>query len=233
MSSWLYDEFRQVGTDFSDPAVVATYDRNQRSSTADKEQALVQQLGIAAGHQVIDLGCGTGTFAIQAALAGATVHAVDVSVPMLAYARQKAEMAGVIEQIQFHHQGFLTYEHSEPLADCVVTQAALHHLPDFWKMIAFLRMANMLKPKGILYLWDTIYAFPPVEYQKQINAWIDRASGVSEGWTSADFATHVRDEYTTFNWVIESMLAQAGFVIEAIDRPTLTVSAYTCRKTVC
>lgn len=229
--AWFYNEFQQIGTDFEDPSVVAAYDRNQRSSTVEAEQALVEQLGITAGDTVIDLGCGTGTFAIQAALTGATVHAVDVSQTMLAYAKQKATAAGMTDRIQFHHQGFLTYEHTAAPADFVVTQAALHHLPDFWKMIALLKIAAMLREDGVFYLWDTVFSFPAAQFPTHIDAWIERAAKpVGEGWTSADFETHIRDEYTTFAWIMQRMLEDAGLRIETVEQSTDVTIGYTCRK---
>lgn len=78
-STWYFDEFKMAGVDFKDVAQVEAYDRNQTSSTPEKEQALVTRLGILPGQTVIDLGAGTGTFAIQAAMAGASVHAIDIS----------------------------------------------------------------------------------------------------------------------------------------------------------
>lgn len=36
---------------------------------------------------------------------------------------------------------------------------ALHHLPDFWKALALLRMARMLRVGGILRLSDVVYRF--------------------------------------------------------------------------
>lgn len=191
LTAWFYNELQQVGVDFEDKAQVEAYDRNQRSS-AEAEQALIDRLGISQGHIVIDLGTGTGTFAIQAALSGAHVQAVDVSSVMLAYAQQKARSAGA-KNIQFHHSGFLTYEHTNP-ADFIVTKAALHHLPDFWKMVAFLRMATMLKDGGILYLQDAVFSFAPSEYRSRINTWIERvAQPTGEGFTASDFEMHVRE----------------------------------------
>lgn len=116
LPNWYFDEFNMAGVDFEDTAQVEAYDRNQTISTPDKEQALVEQLGIVPGQTVIDLGGGTGTFAIQAALAGAQVHAVDVSQAMLTYVQNKSRKAGV-STLQFHRAGFLTYEHQNNLAD--------------------------------------------------------------------------------------------------------------------
>lgn len=49
---------------------------------------------------------------------------------------------------EFLPGGFLTYQHQGPPLDAVVTQIALHHLPDFWKQIALLRIFDMLKEGG-------------------------------------------------------------------------------------
>ena len=55
--------------------------------------------------------------------------------PPVVFKHQKAKQQG-LTNIQFHHAGFLTYEHlGEPL-HAVVSQYTLHHLPDFWKLIA-------------------------------------------------------------------------------------------------
>lgn len=47
--------------------------------------------------------------------------------------------------IEFIQSGFLTYEHQSEPVDLIFTKAALHHLPDFWKQIALLRLNQMLK----------------------------------------------------------------------------------------
>ena len=230
LPKWFYDEFQQSGVDFEDTAQVEAFDRNQRSSSEQAEQALIEWLGISAGHTVIDLGAGTGTFAIQAGKAGARVHAVDVSPTMLAYAQKKACAANA-ENVEFHHAGFLTYEHQGNPVDFIVTKAALHHLPDFWKMVGLLRMASMLKAGGVLYLRDAVFSFNPSEYPSCIDAWIDRvAKPVGEGFTVSDFETHVREEYTTFGWIIEGMLTRAGFEIEQADYPAPEYAQYVCRK---
>ena len=230
LPKWFYDEFRQSGIDFEDTTQVEAYDRNQRSSTEEAERELVEQLRISTGHTVIDLGAGTGTFAIQACKAGARVHAVDVSPTMLAYAQKKAH-AVKAESIEFHQAGFLTYQHRGESADFIVTKAAFHHLPDFWKMVGLLRMASMLKTGGVLYLRDAVFSFDPNEYRSRIDAWIERvAKPAGEGFTISDFETHVREEFSTFGWILEGLLTRAGFAIERADYPTPEYAAYVCRK---
>ena len=101
---WYYDEFRQIGVDFGNAAEVAEYERKQGASP-DAERALIARLGITAGAVVVDLGCGTGSFAREAARHGAEVHAVDVADAMLSFAEDKARAQG-IGGIQFHRAGF-------------------------------------------------------------------------------------------------------------------------------
>ncbi|PSB08959.1 SAM-dependent methyltransferase [filamentous cyanobacterium CCP2] len=221
-----------AGVDFEDVSRVTAYDRNQTASTPEKEQALVSRLGIAAGHTVIDLGAGTGTFAIQAALAGASVHAVDISRAMLNYAQSKAQKAGVAT-VNFHLAGFLTYEHQGEFADVVITKNALHILPDFWKMIALLKIAAFLKPKGVFYLRDVVFSFPPADYETAIEQWIAQvAKPEGQGWTVKDFQMHVREEHSTFAWAVEAMLKRAGFDIVETNYPSPTYAEYLCRKAV-
>jgi superfamily I DNA/RNA helicase len=110
-------------------------------------------------------------------------------------------------------------------------ETALHHLPNFWKMIALLRMAAMLREDGVFYLGDTVFSFPPCEFQTQIDAWIKwSAKPGGEGWTVADFTTHVRDEYTTFAWILERMIEDGGFRIDTIKHLTNVTAEYICKK---
>lgn len=228
--AWYFDESNMAGIDFENAAQVEVYDRNQTSSTPEKEQALVTRLGIAAEHTVIDLGAGTGNFAIQAALTGASVYAVDISQAMLTFAQNKAQQAG-ISTIKFHQAGFLSYKHPDQLADFVVTKNALHILPDFWKMTAFLRIATMLKLNGKFYLRDVIFSFAPADYEASIDNWIKQvAKSDGEGWTAQDFEMHVREEHSTYGWIIEGMLTRAGFEIVEVNYNTPTYAEYLCIK---
>jgi ubiquinone/menaquinone biosynthesis C-methylase UbiE len=58
-------------------------------------EALVAQLGISRGMQVLDLGCGDGTTAMPAAKAGATVLGVDIASNLVAAGNARAQKAGL------------------------------------------------------------------------------------------------------------------------------------------
>lgn len=228
--NWYFNESEMAGVNFDNLAQVEDYDQNQTASTPEKELALIARLGIAAGHTVVDLGSGTGTFAIQASLVGASVHAVDISKAMLSYARTKAQKAGATS-IQFHHAGFLTYQYKQDFADFVITKNALHILPDFWKMTAFLRIAALLKSNGVFYLRDVIFSFPSTDYETSIDNWIEQvAQPKGEGWTKEDFEMHVREEHSTYGWIIEGMLMRAGLKILEANYSTPTYAEYLCIK---
>ena len=225
-AAWRYDELRQVGTDFEDGSQVAAYDAKQGSDPA-AEQALIERLGIPPGAVVVDLGCGTASFARAAARHGATVHAVDVSQAMLDHAQARARAEGL--SLSWHRAGFLGFDPGEAAVDFVVSRFALHHLPDFWKQVALLRLARMLRSTGHLYLRDVTFSFPAAEYERGIGAWLERMPRVS-GYSREEFETHVREEHSTFAWVLDGMLDRAGFEILEARRPQPEYAEWICRR---
>lgn len=86
----------------------------------------------------------------------------------------------------------------------------------------------MLRPGGIFYLWDVIFTFPAADAQLQ--QWIDTAARPGgAGFTRANFEAHVRDEFSTYAWVLEGTLQRAGFEVVAIDFPRPTHGEFVCR----
>lgn len=227
--NWQYDEMRQVGVDFDQPEMVAIYERKQ-GTNSDANRALLRRLGVSEGMVIVDIGAGTGALAFEASRLGAEVHFVDVSSTMLDYARQKAQESQ-LNNVHFHHAGFLTYDYSPEVADIVISKFALHHLPDFWKQVALTRIAKMLKPGGLLYLHDIVFSFDPKDYDNQIESWIKRvARSHDEGFTKEEFEMHVREEYSTYGWILEGMLQRAGFEIIEANYPFHEYANYICRK---
>lgn len=128
---------------------------------AAEEIRLLQDAGaLRPGCSVVDIGAGSGQFALAAARVCERVVAVDVSPVMLARLGEKLGRDGA-SNVEAVAAGFLTYRHSGEPADVVYGRFALHHLPDFWKAIALSRIAGVLRPGGVLRLWDVVYGFEP------------------------------------------------------------------------
>lgn len=227
---WYYNELAQVGVDFENQAEVEAYNRNQPSNSAQASLELLQELGVEKNHIVIEFGTATGTLALEAARLCQHVHAVDVSKAMLEYAQKKAVNQN-ISNISFHHGGFLSYIHEAEKVDFIITKYAFHHLPDFWKQQALQRMAEMLKPGGKLYLEDVVFSFAPEDYEASINAWIDKvAKPEDEGFTRKQFEMHVREEYSTYAWILKGMFEKARFKILEKSYFSPTYADYLCIK---
>lgn len=229
---WQYDEMKHCGVDYSDLAQVEVYDkRHQRFRDYEQEsQTMIDRLGLGANDTVIDLGCGTGAFTLCAAKHVKKIYAVDISQAMLGYCEQKAQKAG-LDNIEFCQGGFLTYEHSGEPVEAIISVAALHHLPDFWKMIALRRLAAMLKDNGKLYLFDVVFSFDIANYKACLDEWVKSTADKVGSEFAAEAQTHVREEYSTFGWIMEGLLEKAGFKIEKNDYTHDLLTTYLCTKT--
>lgn len=228
---WMLDELAHAGPEHLDPSFVAGFDRKQGYPDFADDLAVLADHGIGSASTLVDLGAGTGRFALAAAPHVGRVVAVDVSPAMHAALRDRATRAGLanIESVQ---AGFLSYQHTGSPADAVFTRNALHQVPDFWKALALDRIAQLLRPGGILRLHDLIFDFRPAEAEAVLGAWLDDASDdPARGYTRDDFAEHLRTEFSTFRWLLEPMLAAAGFHIVTAEFDGRIYGAYTCIRT--
>ncbi len=184
------------------------------------------------GCSVVDMGAGSGQFSLAAAHICERVVAVDVSPVMLARLREKLDLCGT-GNVEVIGAGFLSYRHSGEPPDLVYSRFALHHLPDFWKVMALCRIADMLRPGGALRLSDVVYSFEPTDAEPRIEAWITEimTADVERGWTRAEIAEHVRDEHSTFTWLLEPMIERAGFtIVDASCSASGMLAQYLCKK---
>lgn len=211
---WLLDELSVAGRENLDPGHVARYDAKEDAGAA-AEVALLEGHGLARDSLIVEFGSGTGQFTVAAAPRCGRVVAVDVSEPMLERLRTKVAELG-LENVEAVRAGFLTYEHAGPAADFAYSRYALHHLPDFWKALALSRIHRLLRPGGLLRLWDVVYDFDPAEAEERIEAWCaSGGEGVESEWSRAELEEHVRDEHSTFTWLLEPMFSRCGFEIVA------------------
>ncbi|HZT93290.1 MAG TPA: class I SAM-dependent methyltransferase [Gaiellaceae bacterium] len=219
-----FDEAAHAGPEHLDPAYVEGY---EAKAGLDLDDALefLHRHGLGPETTLVDLGCGTGLLAAAAAGEARRVVGVDPSPAMLEAARRRS---GEVEWVE---AGFLTYEHEGEQPQLVHSRHALHHLPDFWKGVALARIHELLAPAGILVLRDLVYAFAPREADGRIEEWLaGGAPTPEEGWTRDELEEHVRDEHSTFSWLLEPLLEHAGFEIVERDVRGGIYATYVCAR---
>jgi len=212
---WLLDELSSAGRENVDDDHVAGYDAKEDADAA-AEVALLVELGLNGTSHVVDLGAGTGQFTVAVASSCSRVVAVDISPVMLRRLRAKVA-ASAMSNVEVIHAGFVTYEHRGPPADFVYSRWALHHLPDFWKALALHRTRTILRRGGVLRLSDVVYSFDPSDAEERIEQWCagrPAEAASDDTWVRADLEEHVRDEHSTFTWLLEAMMERSGFRIE-------------------
>jgi ubiquinone/menaquinone biosynthesis C-methylase UbiE len=118
------------------------------------KEALLSQIGQTPGERLLDLGCGTGTLAIQLAkrFPESRVIGLDADAAALAIARRKAADAQVelaLEQAFAERMSFASASF-----DTVVSSLFFHHLPFGSKRSVLAEIFRVLKPGGQLHVAD-------------------------------------------------------------------------------
>jgi ubiquinone/menaquinone biosynthesis C-methylase UbiE len=162
---WYYNEFKQVGVDYTDIEEVDAYDLHMKKlrDIETESKSLRELLKIKTSDIVLEIGTGTGELALNISEYCKNVVAIDVSKAMINFARTKAESQNKTN-IKFYNAGFLTYENRNESFDIIITQLALHHLTDYWKMMALKRVYGMLKHEGKFYLRDVVFPSTVQDY---------------------------------------------------------------------
>lgn len=109
---------------------------------------------LAAGEDVLDVGCGTGTLAVAAVRAapGVRVTGLDADPNILARARRRADGAGM--EIAFHEGNATELAFPDASFDVVLSTLFFHHLPDDAKRRAAAEVVRVLRPGGRLVVGD-------------------------------------------------------------------------------
>jgi ubiquinone/menaquinone biosynthesis C-methylase UbiE len=131
------------------------YDPLVKLLGADRaRRKLFEQASVQPYQRVLDIGCGTGTFAvaIKRWLPGVEVIGLDPDPKALARSRRKADRAGV--SIRFD-QGFANaLPYADAYFDRVFSSLMFHHLPHDTKLTTMREVRRVLKPGGSLHLLD-------------------------------------------------------------------------------
>jgi 2-polyprenyl-3-methyl-5-hydroxy-6-metoxy-1,4-benzoquinol methylase len=219
---WYYNERRRIGLD---TAVVSLCDPDGKSDL--RARAALAMLGVKPGWRVADIGCGNGILACEAALMGAEVDAIDISPAMLRLAELHAQSRRAM--IRTHAMGLLSFTYEPNSYDLIVSEFTLHHLPDFWKAVALSRIFAALKPGANFYLRDMVFVSMPDGTERSVEQWAD-FNIKNQDFERDSVVTHMRDEYSTFGWVIERMLTEVGFTLVSADYHAPLHGTYVLQK---
>jgi len=126
-----------------------------RGKVRELRQKVLDRAQLSSGQSVLDVGCGTGSLAIEAATRVSPtgrVTGIDPAPRQIARAQAKARRSGlavefrsaVIEQLPFTDGSF----------DAVTSTLMMHHLPDELKRRGIAEVHRVLKPGGRLVVAD-------------------------------------------------------------------------------
>ena len=111
---------------------------------------------LAAGGAILEIGCGTGNFLLQAAKAfpGARLAGVDIDDESLAKARAKVQQAGLTDRVSVHKE---KVDDAANTFDAVVMIEVLHEIAPDFRPAVVAAAARTLKAGGWMVIIDETY----------------------------------------------------------------------------
>ncbi|MBA3849689.1 MAG: methyltransferase type 11 [Opitutus sp.] len=138
------------------PFLTRWYDAVVRWTTRERRfrALLLGQMDVRPGQQVLDVGCGTGTFALmlKQAQPAARIVGLDGDAAVLDLARRKAAAAGA--EIDWRHGSALNQPFPDDSFDLAASSLVFHHLDRAAKRAALREIHRVLKPGGALHVAD-------------------------------------------------------------------------------
>jgi ubiquinone/menaquinone biosynthesis C-methylase UbiE len=118
------------------------------------KRRLLAHAAIAPGEEVLDVGCGTGTLAVEAARAapGVRVTGLDADPAILRRARRRAAEAEL--EIGFAEGRSTALPYADASFDVVLSTLFFHHLPDGAKRDTAAELMRVLRRGGRLVVGD-------------------------------------------------------------------------------
>lgn len=182
--------------------------------------ALLEQVNPRAGDAIVDVGCGTGTFAImlKQAAPGARIVGLDPDPDILAIAADKAEAAGV--EIEWR-QGFANDAADLGLVfDKAVSSLVFHQVPLPMKRAGISAMAAAIGPGGEVHIAD--YARQDSSLMRRLfRLTVQRVDGLADTQPNADGALES---------IIRELHAGAARPTRIVHTPTGTISLFQVSK---
>ncbi|MEZ5335728.1 MAG: class I SAM-dependent methyltransferase [Methanolobus sp.] len=231
LPEWYYDELIQVGTDYGSEDEVLNYDRKMGSirNIVGEVETMCKLIDIKPENEILEIGCGTGEFSIELSKRCRQVTALDISQKMLDFAGKKAK-SRQRDNIRFIKAGFLTFDSAGIEYDAVVSQLVLHHLPDFWKLIALKNINSMLKNGGKLFLKDVVFSSEIQDFDEYFSQLFRNMPPEADDKVVEEMKLHIKEEYSTFDWTMKGLIEQAGFKIVEYVHKKCFMATYLCVK---
>ncbi len=177
-------------------------------SVARMRKDLLAQMGDLSGKSILDVGSGTGTFAIlmQRAFPTAHVAGLDGDPQIIEIARSKAAQAGL--DIRFSEAMSFAMPYPDRSFDVVVTTLMLHHLTRQAKQDTAKEMFRVLRPGGTLFGIDFAEARGPVgRALKPVTRTFERVAENLDGFLPVMFTQAGFQQYVEMRRYIFGSLA--------------------------
>jgi len=99
-----------------------------------------------------------------------------------------------------------------------------------WKLIALKKIYGLLKEGGRLFIRDIVYSSNVEDYSFYFETLVENMKQYAGDRLARDLETHIKDEYSTIDWIVEGLLKRAGFNIEKTQYRGKYIAAYLCNK---
>ncbi len=119
---------RREAAHWDDVARTLTDDDLRPPTLSAADKIRLDLCGDLHGKKVLDVGCGSGAWAVILAQRGAEVSAIDISPEMVAVTRRRAELAGVSDRVAARTMSAMHLDYPSGFFDCVHGQDIVHHL---------------------------------------------------------------------------------------------------------
>ncbi len=204
-----------------------------------------RELARRSGGRVLEVMCGSGRLLAPLAEAGLRVVGVDISGAMLARARERLHLAGLLDRVELLEADICARAPQGPFGLAIVALNSFMHLPGPAEQLAALgNIRDALRPGGLLAL-DLFNPDPRALAEHNGALVLDKTFALADGTRVQKFVAQQTDlagqtNYVTFfydeldaqgrvtrstlpftmRWLyrfeLEHLLARAGFALEAV-----------------
>lgn len=217
------DEAREFVPALGRAELTGGYDRVVAVMTRERRwrAELLDRVAPAAGETIIDIGCGTGTFAImlKKACPRARIVGIDPDPRVLEIARAKATAAGVEVEWAQHMGDELGMAIADSGADKATSSLVLHQCPMEMKRAILASIFSVLRGGGGLFIAD--YGHQRTLLMRMLFRQVQQLDGYENTQPNAD-------------GILPVLIAEEGFTevseVKVITTPTGSISIFTGRK---